>query len=462
MSTTPGSNVGAAKRPRIVEGSCWPCKTWRIKCDLRKPACSRCQTSGSECNYDKLLLRWNTRRSRAASTPQATISALACPEDASLAINEKRALDYFRGRLWPLLSASGSPYPPPVSLALRSKPVLQAACIFAEAHRSLQERGQTSKTLINRRLSCLADIRGHLADVTVQKSALYPLLVAVLLLYHSDGYVDCLQQHASMESHHTGAVAIINTLGGFDSVWATAETETKMLLAEFATTDLIEASLRNRRPSFSPSIWAQIEEGPVWWDNSRTSTGSLAIVFATLAEMILMLHEDQGDSTAEKIMHFELTLQPTFSVLDDFMQPGAGTEPATEKATKAALASRSLCHAFKHAALIYLYRGVAGLPTTHQLVQQHVQSCLDCIHGIEIDSQVHGCVVYPLFIAGSHAATDIQKTFALSRMEAIYSHNKFGSVLSIRSTLESQWQNSAHLGTWENTFKGLATGILVL
>lgn len=397
-----------------------------------------------------------------ASAPQAAISALACPEDASLAINEKRALDYFRGRLWPLLSASGSPYPPPVSLALRSKPVLQAACIFAEAHRSLQERGQTSKTLISRRLSCLADIRGHLADVTVQKSALYPLLVAVLLLYHSDGYVDCLQQHASMESHHTGAVAIINTLGGFSAVWASSEKETRVLLAEFATTDLIEASLRHRRPSFPPSIWTQIEEGPVWWDNSRNSAGSLATVFATLAEMVSMLHEDQGGLTTDRIMQFERTLQPTFSILDDFMQPDVVKEAASEESRKATLFSRSLCHAFKHAALIYLYRGVAGIPTTHQIVQQHVQACLDCIQGIEIDSQVHACAVYPLYIAGTHAATETQKTLALGRMEAIYMHNKFGSVLSIRSALESQWQNSAHLGTWENTFKGLATGILVL
>lgn len=454
--------MSSIKRPRIVEGSCWPCKSRRVKCDLGKPCCSRCQTSGSECNYDKVLLRWNTRRSRVASAPQAAISALACPEDASLAINEKRALDYFRGRLWPLLSASGSPYPPPVSLALRSKPVLQAACIFAEAHRSLQERGQTSKTLISRRLSCLADIRGHLADVTVQKSALYPLLVAVLLLYHSDGYVDCLQQHASMESHHTGAVAIINTLGGFSAVWASSEKETRVLLAEFATTDLIEASLRHRRPSFPPSIWTQIEEGPVWWDNSRNSAGSLATVFATLAEMVSMLHEDQGGLTTDRIMQFERTLQPTFSILDDFMQPDVVKEAASEESRKATLFSRSLCHAFKHAALIYLYRGVAGIPTTHQIVQQHVQACLDCIQGIEIDSQVHACAVYPLYIAGTHAATETQKTLALGRMEAIYMHNKFGSVLSIRSALESQWQNSAHLGTWENTFKGLATGILVL
>ena len=62
MSPPESSGSSQPKRRRTVEGSCWPCKQRRVKCDLQKPSCRRCINSQTEdCSYDKVLLRWKKR-----------------------------------------------------------------------------------------------------------------------------------------------------------------------------------------------------------------------------------------------------------------------------------------------------------------------------------------------------------------------------------------------------------------
>jgi hypothetical protein len=182
---THGSRI--SKRPRTVEGSCWPCKQRRVKCDLEKPSCSRCVANGSDrCSYEKVLLRWKQSPARGVPAIQPTIS-----DGLSLPVSERRAIEYFKNRLWPLFSTVHEPCPPPVALALRSQPVLQALCVFAEEHRALQRTENqllTKDVFERRRLQCLTVIRSHL-DNNDAATSLPALLVAVLLLYFLEGYV---------------------------------------------------------------------------------------------------------------------------------------------------------------------------------------------------------------------------------------------------------------------------------
>lgn len=450
-----------AKRQRTVEGSCWSCKQRRVKCDLQKPSCRRCLTSGAECCYDKVLLRWDARRSRTTFIPSPTIGPLSF--QTPLAVPEKKALDYFRGRLWPLLSTSDQPCQPPISIALQSQPVLQAACIFAEAHRALKNRAPSNQSLINRRVQCLAGIRGSLVDTSIPKSALQALLLAVLLLYHSDGFVDCLQPHQSTQSHHAGVVAIVHTLGGFESVIKTVGKETSMLLSEFATTDVIQAMLRGGRPSVSTVLWDDIESGPVWWETGQHGTVSFASIFGVMTDLAHYSHDIRGDSDPilNRVDHFERALQPSYPSLGDFASTNAD-DSYDDGSRKAAVYSQALCRAFQHAAMIFLYRSVCCLPTSHFLVQQHVHACLACITSMEIDSKAHNCTLFPLYVAGAHAIDDHRRKVVMERLEAVQNGLGFESVMAIHQALEELWLGDDQLGAWVDTFKNLAQGTLVL
>lgn len=450
------------KRQRTVEGSCWACKQRRVKCDLLKPSCRRCLISGAECCYDKVLLRWDARRSRTTNaTPSPTVGVLSFATP--LAIPEKKALDYFRGKLWPLLSTSDQPCQPPISVALQSEPVLQAACIFAEAHRAMKDRAPSNRSLINRRVQCLAGIRGSLVDTSVPKSALEALLLAVLLLYHSDGFVDCLQPHASTQSHHAGVVAIVQALGGFETVFKTIGKETSMLLSEFATTDVINAMLRGFRPSFSHVIWEDIESGPVWWETGHHGAVTFASIFSVMTELALYTHQvkDANSPVVNRIDYFERALQPSYPSLDDFASTDM-SDTYNDSSRKAAVYSQALCQSFQHAAMIFLYRSVCCMPTTHFLVQQHVHACLACITSMEIDSKAHNCTLFPLYVAGAHALDEPRRRTVMERLDAVQIGLGFESVMSIRQALEQLWQSDQQLAAWGNTFENLATGTLVL
>jgi hypothetical protein len=464
MSSPAPSGNSLLKRRRTVEGSCWPCKQRRVKCDLQKPACRRCILSKTEvCSYEKILLRWKQSPANGVPLVPRNLSVPGSLESSSLATNERRAIDYFNVRLWPLFSTVHEPCPPPIALALRSQPVLQALCVFAEEHRALQERGSSKQTLERRRLHCLTAIRGQLGDKNTERTSLGALLVAVLLLYFLEGYVNCTSDNPSTQCHLAGALAIINTLGGFQSAWSSSDRIGKMLLSEMASTDLTDALLQDRRPSFPVTIWALMEAGSVWWE-SVPGTPSLGSVLSTLAAMSFYRHElhNGADARSDEAQAFERALQPTYSTLDQTLSRNVGARTESDIYLPVATAAHSLFRAFQHAGLIYLYSAIHNIPTQHFLVQQHVHACLECIQSIDTRSKAQNCALFPLYVAGAHALASSHRTCVLETLDVIHTNLRFQSVLSIRSTLQNIWQGGRSLDTWSRIFQDTAICTLVI
>ncbi|ETS75796.1 hypothetical protein PFICI_12740 [Pestalotiopsis fici W106-1] len=180
-----------------------------------------------------------------------------------------------------------------MSVVLQSTPVRHAACAFAEGHRASYARGLSQDSLMNRRLHCITSIREQLADYSGSREALSPLLLAVLLLYFLDGFVECRQQQLSVHSHYNGVLAIIEALGGQQAVCSSTYPEASLLLSEFVAADLTEAVLQGRLPYFDAAIWKQIESGQVWWAVQDVGSQSLASVFGTMASISQYSHHKE-------------------------------------------------------------------------------------------------------------------------------------------------------------------------
>jgi hypothetical protein len=130
-------------------------------------------------------------------------------------------------------------------------------CELAEAHRLLQQEGSPThlQAISNKRLTCLSSVRKQLRESVSNNQSLSQLLVAVLLLYFLDGFIDCVEQSASTTSHQAGVRAIVEQLGGFNVVIDEGQKDTPhMLLSEFASTDLTRAILDDRTPCFPARI----------------------------------------------------------------------------------------------------------------------------------------------------------------------------------------------------------------
>lgn len=452
------SPIGRTKRKRIVEGSCWPCKQRRIKCDLQKPYCRRClQAGANNCSYDRICIRWKKTPQKANTDLQTLQPKIErALNDISLAINERRALDYFQGRLWPLFSTVDQPCQPPVALALRSQPVLQALCVFAEEHRALQERGAAQHTLENRRLHCLALVRGQLGENKNGVDALSPLLVAVLLLYFNDGYLNCTKPDASTQLHFAGVLALVDALGGFEAAYRASDRMTRMLMSEMASTDLTDALLHSRRPNFPARVWDIMEPGSVWWETAA-GTPSLGSVLRILSGMSAYQSDiqDGAEPNNEEVRAFERALQPSYTMMDyEWASPTSDkTVPTSEQFDPTTTACLSLIRAFQHAGLIYLYSALLKVPCHHYLIQQHVQACLECVLGMETKSRVQNCALFPLYVAGAHSITDAHRKYVLERLDIIYANLGFQSVSSIRKTLTDLWESDEAATVWEDMYQ---------
>jgi hypothetical protein len=459
---TPGSDT--TKRRRTVEGSCWPCKQRRVKCDLQKPVCRRCTLSQpEECSYDKILLKWKKRPASSVPSPQSPFSMDSFIHGTSLAVNERKAIDYFQGRLWPLLSTVHEPCPPPIALALRSQPVLQALCVFSEEHRASQETGSSKQTLDRMRLRCLTAIRSQLGDDCSKGTPSSALLVAVLLLYFLEGYVNCISDDASTRCHLAGALAIIDALGGFWAAWLSSDKITKMLLSELASTDLTDALLQDRPPSFSASVWQHMDADSVWWENVPASP-SLGSVFSTMAEMSFYRHELKNGATLsnDRVQAFERALQPMSPKSDNTESPTSPNSPESAICHPATPASLSLVRAFQHAGLIYLYSAIHSIPTNHGLVQQHVTACIESIQEMSTTCKAQNCALFPLYVAGAHAIQESHRSCVLERLDIIHNNLRFQSVVSIRSTLSQIWHAERSQETWPGIFRDTAMCTLVI
>lgn len=459
--------IKTTNRVRTVQGSCWPCKKRRIKCDLAKPVCQRCVSVGATCNYNAQLIRWSTRPTVAVpATYQITNQ-----EDllgASLDVCERRALDYFHSRVWPLLTTASEPCAPPTLIALEHRVVLLATCVLADSHRMLQDGRSSQQALDNKRLECLAAVRLEVNSCCSSgQGPLMTLLFAVLLLYFHEGYMEGITRSASTLSHHTGVLAILNRLGGLDAALNICQDPMHMLLSEFATTDLTTSMLLATAPSFRPEVWDTIDKGSVWWGRDPLGRCSLASVFQQISIMAFYLdamNNGLAELSMNKVHMFEDALRPVYApmTIHDMDKMSPGGEDTMSSRDVEAVHAFTLIRSFQHTALIYLYRAICGLPTAHPLVQQHVQSCLDCIFEVDQSSRVLHCIIFPLYVAGAHALTPRNQHAVRNEFDLIFESMRFASVRSATAALEEMWATGAADLPWTDLFAYLSPHALVL
>lgn len=469
LSRNDNSTIMPPKRERTVQGSCWPCKQRRVKCDLGKPLCQRCISSEAKCCYDKLLIRWKktppTQNLTVYQSPLTTLNIHL--KDNTLANRDRKALEYFQFAVWPLFTTAAHPCPPPILLAMECQPVLLVVCELAEAHRTLRDEARTSMVSapFDKRMSCLASVREQLRNNNSNQTSLSSLLVAVFLLYFLDGFIECDHQSASTASHHVGVQAIVDHLGGFEALIKMGQKDITMLLSEFASTDLTKALLDDRSPCFPAEIWTQIEHGTVWWDQETYDGTTLASVFRIMADMSVYRQQIRGDPetlSMEVVQDFERCLQPSFQILNFDHIKNSNTYTVHESTLEPRMQADSFTRAFQHSALVYLYRAICGLPPRHSLVQQHVQSCGECIRNISPLSKAHNCIIFPLYIMGAHTFLQDQRAFVLERLDSIYKYLRFNSVLLVRAALEDLWKSPRHNGDWWDMFRSLGEHVLVI
>ncbi|KAI3587368.1 fungal-specific transcription factor domain-containing protein [Fusarium oxysporum f. sp. albedinis] len=452
--------LSSHQRIRTVPGSCWTCKNRRILCDLTKPVCRRCIEVGSSCQYSQVTLK---RPLRLVPHVPAAFQPIAFPAGLSSTLEEK-AFSYFHRRLWPLLTAVDDQITFPLDPVINNQVVRVVICLLAESHRFLQDRRNNPPDTVRKRRECIEAVNKEIDRCSSDINAnMQPLLFAILLLYFYEGYIECPWWSHSTLIHQNGIQATITRMGGLQRVLKSGHTSLHVLLSLFATAELTTRMLRGGVPSISPRSWRLFSPGPAWWqehlpDNTPSSEPCLGNIMEYMSDIVCyrqFLIDNEALPSTEVINGFERALQPSFAPF------GLVETVSQESSTESLLISHyAFLRAYQHTAYIFLYRGVCNLPTTHPLVQQHVDACLDAIDRVSRSSKAVNCLVFPLCVAGSHVQTVQRQRHILKVLFDIQNTIKFASLQQIIQFLESCWKIEIVDSSWLEVFVSLNSNII--
>lgn len=253
-------------------------------------------------------------------------------------------------------------------------------------------------------------------------------------------------------------------MGGLQRVLTQEHRSLQVLLSLFVIVDLTTKVLRGGVPSLPPVSWRLFKPDSLWWhehlsDDASTLLPSVGGILEQISN-ILMYRQSIIDNSAtlsmRRIIEFEQALQPSYSPFT-FADMTRLDVPTNSEL----ISHHDFLRAYQHTALIYLYREVCGLSIDHPIVQQHANGCLDAIDMVPRGSKSLNCLVFPLFVAGSHSQAILRQRQCqiLSTLFAIQNELKFTSLQQIIEFLQSCW-NRAPLFSWLDMFVTLNVNII--
>jgi len=444
------------KRVRIVDGSCWPCRQRRVLCDLEKPTCRKCVKAGRECNFDARRLKWQDGLASRGHLVGKTLPVMDAKLKATkLTIAQRTSMYYFEHDFWPLLCVGTNVPPAPYLVVVESPPLLQAICALSATHQA--NLAGTEVQCGGARLSCIASLREHLAKGTTCMKASNAMMMTMIFLCIVDGYVAPQDEMAATTVHLQGARAIINTLGGARAVMNNAQSGELTLLSEFASMDLTRALLHGGMPFLPPTLWQRFEKERAWW-GELGGPDSLAPIFGHFATMAICAYKAKTKGLAidiETIERLQQELQPP--VPDDTLAFSSMSVAQRRKAH-----GQSLCRAFRHCALLYLWRALCRLPIQHEYVQREVQACLKAIAVLLPEDKIQNCALFPLCVAGAHSIEPIHRNIVLKKLEDIEKDLRFGNVQCLRTSLRKLWLPGGQDKDWLECFEEFSQRLFIL
>ncbi|KAH7323814.1 fungal-specific transcription factor domain-containing protein [Rhexocercosporidium sp. MPI-PUGE-AT-0058] len=457
------------KRIRTVQGSCWPCRSRRVMCDLQQPICQKCAKADVACNYNKRLLKWQDSLASRGYLAGKTIPLRdsASTQDSgisSLSASQQDAFDYFRQKVWPLLFVGGVKSSVPFTLALKSPPLLWAILALATTHKSSQS--ETSELQIESeqaRLACISSLRVQLAKGTKDEEQSRAVVMTSIFLCMLDGYLNPQYDMAATTEHQLGAQAVINILGGPLEAISRAAPNELILLSEFASMDLSRALIIGERPYIIPDIWSKFDCGRSWWEDIG-GLESLAVIFKELAQMahyaLDCAENPSSEVSVEKVQCFEFNLQAPLKEISLYSGVQEDTHDPAQHHRH--MEAQSLFRAFRYCALIYLYRAICKLPTNHRLVQHRVQQSLESLSMLSEQAGYQTCALFPYCVAGAHSISDFHRETVMKNLDTIEVQLQFGNIKVLQRYLRALWKPGGQDGDWFQMFKEFSKGVYIL
>ncbi|TKW53839.1 hypothetical protein CTA1_7373 [Colletotrichum tanaceti] len=434
------------------------------KCDEAKPHCGRCVRLGKTCQGYGLRVRWKTAdssadagrimkkrspRSKVGVKPQATGSsswsssslegAPTTPNSASgsagtgigadlsrssslmrnlsyvspdISAMDRYLLHHWTGSLAGVISmASGAQNPFLVHLTpmMHRSPALRFSISSMAASHLAVLRGpgigdgdEALCTLSSRHM--LAAVSSLRASIETEDPALS--LATILMLQISDR----LFNTDSRIDHLAGARAVIVRSGGPRRTWT--GDGARFLLSLCFYHDVMSSVSRTSRPLLSMTDVAPLEGLP-------SLAGLTALV--SVVSAISRMQGQSGEAHQRRGAAIRRDLDSGFGI-------AAAVDPAIEHTIQA----------YRHAAVIYLYR-VWSDGATPPPKPLHAELCIRHLLQVPVASSFVSAHAWPLWTAGRESVDPLLRRLVLERLEAMHRNRRLPSLGRVQRDMEEVW-----------------------
>jgi hypothetical protein len=221
-------------------------------------------------------------------------------------------------------------------------------------------------------------------------------------------------------NHLLGAKWIITQRGGPS---ACSESRSRFLLSLFTYHDVLSSISKGEKPmldhNYSPLPGA---------DELMGCTTSVLSIVSQISDLQSLKKAASMDESGNQDAELPSTGMVLEAKLKTWKAPS--TYPMLNQQT---------AEAYRHAALIYLYRVIYNIGAPHPLTLSHVRKCLDSLGTIPSQSSLASIHVWPLFTAGCESVSIQDREFVCQRFQEMYAQRRMLSLKRVQRAIEDVW-----------------------
>ncbi|GIZ42117.1 hypothetical protein CKM354_000539700 [Cercospora kikuchii] len=469
--------------PRVVDGSCWPCRKRRLKCDLRRPACTKCLLVGGACDYSQKQLQWvggaafrgRLKSMGAALEGHALHSTSESPVDDSEELSTLPASPavpspflpqslvlYFRNAVWPRLQLSEQLISLDEEMLMHEPVLIEAILAVSQAHHHLLYSNKKScvagagvQTQEQARQVALTKFRSRIECGVDSVDEARQLFQVVCMFCILDGMIAPDLQNNASESHLKGGSSILSTWNTIPSQMLLAGGLQTHLLSVFATVDLVRSLLSGDKPFFEPTMWSMFAGVHAWWGKLTCGDSFLKVlkVYSEIAFLGNIVHdhlpEDVGYRLAERCV-------------PDILVSLVG-QAARSHGPDFTLSAHwdSFCTLYETSAIIYVYRALQGRSVDDAAVQLVVRQAVSTLLDQPLPGMMTHCLIFPLLVVGSHCLYAQDRKAVSDSLSKSTSYLAFGNLVLMADLLRDIWGRPEIELHWWDMFKSVSQNVFL-
>lgn len=458
---TPGQSSTSTRRTRVVEGSCWTCRKRRLKCDLQKPACTRCLDGRQACSYNTTPpVKWvgGASRGRLANVnsppPFRGLLLNSSPGTQPLESNELRL--YFSNVVLPRFVVNES-IEWHLDDILQNESLLQTITAVSQAHYARHSKVDVYNVSLvrkNARHTAIEAFRRSL-EQGLQSGSSVQLLFAINILFCIlDGMIEPSDEHNASTCHLRGGWAILRSWPNTPTRMLLEDGLQAHLLSIYATMDLVHALLSGNKPFFQSTIWNMFTGLQTWFGRLPTGDKFLEILTA-FSEMGSLGNIVFTNLPLDSVSLVEKCLAPIEAVFDSSRtwdkkgdMDGANTASSSPWAT--------FCSIYEICGVIYLQRALRLRPADDEVVQRATRRGVEKLIDQNFPGIMRHCAIFPMLVIGSHCTLAQDRQAILQALSPSSSYLSFGNMQVMANFLKTIWAREETNETWWESFASLS------